>query len=59
MVEQAKKSEDASKRNWADDMDDDNEDGGDDVEIGGASVAQVGKSNKPSNGEGGGDQAAE
>ena len=55
MVEQVKKSEDASKRNWADDMDDDNEDGGDDVEIGGASVAQVGK--KPTTGDG--DQAAE
>ena len=47
-----KKTEDASKRNWADE-DDDAEDGGDDVEIGGASVAQVGKSK--TNGDG--DQA--
>lgn len=44
-----KKTEDASKRNWADE-DDDAEDGGDDVEIGGASVAQVGKSK--TNGDG-------
>lgn len=52
MVEAKKATEDASKRNWADE-DDDAEDGGDDVEIGGASVAQVGKAKA---GEGG-DQA--
>jgi len=34
-------AEDVSKRNWADE--DDEGDDGDDVEIGGSSVAQIGK----------------
>lgn len=41
-------AEDASKRNWADE--DDEGDEGDDVEIGGSSVAQVGSANAAATG---------
>ena len=43
MADMMMKAEDASKRNWADE--DDEGDEGEDVEIGGSSVAQVGSAN--------------